>query len=273
MSTNSSVAILGAGPSGLVAAHSAMMAGHDVHIYTKPDGNGNPAKSALYGCQYLHAPIPGIDVSKAIVDYRLQGESTDYRRKVYGPESTVDVSPETLTGQHLAWNIRQTYDLMWMAHMDMGFSRVFPQSVGPEDLPGLIRSYTAVISTLPAPSVCSHRSAHDFESSRVWAIGDAPNLGIWAPVEVEANTVVCSGDRRIRWYRAANVFGYTTVEWPDRYLDLPPSAVPVRKPIKTNCDCWPEVLRAGRFAEWTKGVLVHETYDKVKEFLYATKSK
>lgn len=269
MSMNDTVAILGAGPSGLVAAQAALLSGKDVHIYTKPDGNGAPAKSALYGCQYLHAPVPGIDVRQTLVNYRLEGESTDYRRKVYGPDSTVDVSPETLTGNQPAWNIRQSYDMLWKCHIELGFSWVFPLSVGPEDLPGLIRSYAAVISTLPAPSVCAHRSAHDFKSSRVWAIGDAPSLGIYAPVEVDANTVVCSGDRHIRWYRAANVFGYTTVEWPDRYLDLPPSAVPIRKPIKTNCDCWPEVLRAGRFAEWTKGVLVHETFDKVRKFLHA----
>ena len=32
----------------------------------------------------------------------------------------------------------------------------------------------------------------------------------------------------------------------------------MRKPIATNCDCFPNVIRAGRFGTWKKGVLTHD---------------
>jgi hypothetical protein len=32
------------------------------------------------------------------------------------------------------------------------------------------------------------------------------------------------------------------------------------KAITTDCDCWPEVVRLGRWAKWQHGVLLHHAY-------------
>src|SRR4051812_44452720 len=73
-------------------------------------------KSALYGGQYLHQPIPVLTQGDPItVGYTLRGSSDDYRLKVYGPMWSGSVSPEDLEGEHTAWDIRATYDELWEA--------------------------------------------------------------------------------------------------------------------------------------------------------------
>ncbi len=95
-------------------------------MWTKstPFDPATPAKSALYGCQYLHAEIPGLSLRSATVDYELRGTTEDYRRKVYGPESDVRVSPEDLEGTHKAWDIRSAYSQLWTMYVTHGLSGV-----------------------------------------------------------------------------------------------------------------------------------------------------
>jgi len=112
------ILILGCGPAGLIAAHAVASRGHVPHIYSKP------RKSFMNGAQYLHAPIP--DASKSepfLISYEMSGSIDGYRDKVYGAGSAVQVSPETLVGRHLAWDIREAYDWLWdrYGHTVTGF--------------------------------------------------------------------------------------------------------------------------------------------------------
>jgi hypothetical protein len=110
---------------------------------------------------------------------------------------------------------------------------------------------------------------HRFESETVWAVGDAPERGIFCPVTVPSWTVQCNGEENPRWYRASNVFGYKTCEWPGEKAPPVQDIAKVEKPISTTCDCWLDgnYLRLGRFGTWTKGVLSHEGYYQIrKEF-------
>lgn len=100
--------ILGCGPAGLMAAHAAALRNYDVVIVSKK------RKSEMFGCQYLHQPIPLVSKGDPVdVEYRLQGSIKDYRTKVYGDRPNVAVSPETLETDHKAWNIREAYDSLW----------------------------------------------------------------------------------------------------------------------------------------------------------------
>lgn len=256
------VAILGCGPAGMFAAHAFTEAGWDVTIYSKR------RRSQMFGAQYLHSPIPGLPEIRTTIDYQLVGTAAGYRDKVYGPNANVRVSPESLVGTQLAWDIRAAY----YAAYDHYEPRVIEASI---DLtwmqtefgnPQVKDYWQAIVSTIPAPTLCLERdpnrsaTEHQFQSRKVWAVGDAPELGQYCPIAVPANTVVCNGDPERAWYRAANVFDYCTAEWPDDRKPPVSGVAQVLKPISTNCDCWPQVTRLGRYGAWQKGYLADEAY-------------
>lgn len=250
------ILILGCGPAGLMAAHAAVLEGNDVVIAS------NKRKSHLFGCQYLHAPIPGMTDQPAVtVEYRLQGDVDGYREKVYGPGSSVDVSPETLRGFHPAWDIRSTYDNLWDAYSEY----VQELNLDAATLAVVLNTWKPdfTVSTIPLPRLCS--AGHAFSHETVWAIGDGPDQV--CPISMPKNTVVCNGEVDYAWYRAANVFGYKTAEWPERRK--PPFGRPaaVQKPTTTTCNCYPEVQRLGRYGAWKKGVLSHEAFFTMQSML------
>lgn len=244
------VAILGAGPTGLLAAHAAASRGLGVMIYSKN------RKSHLYGAQYLHEEIPGIDLDPPVdIGYLLQGSITGYRRKVYGDRWSGSVSAEEYKGDHKAWNIRQMYDILWDKYQDL----VVDLTLGPDRLPLLLEENDLVFNTIPKQSLCIN-PRHTFAAKRIWAVGDVAPDSPRLPFPCDNNTILCNGYDEPEWYRLSHVFGYRTVEWPHAH----PGAARVLKPLYNTCDCWEnELINIGRYGEWTKGILVHQAYHKV----------
>lgn len=250
------VVILGCGPSGLVAASAAISIGHSV---TMISDKLEPSK--IYGCQYLHAPIPGYeDVPKTRVSYSLIGTMDQYRRKVYGDVWEGNVSPEDFIGEHDAWDLRETYSRMWermIFHNDYAIRQItwhFENG----DVPVRILNPDRIISTIPANALCE--GGHTFREQVIYAVGDRE------PDMPSFDAVMCNGTDDMAWYRSSNVFGYQTYEWPGLGYH-PPDAVRVTKPLSTDCNCNPDVIRVGRYGKWDKNVLVHEVYEKVLEAL------
>jgi hypothetical protein len=266
------VHVLGAGPAGLLAAHAAVTKGYEVEVFSKPDISGNVAKSDLYGCQYLHAAIPGItgNVGRG-VRYLLRGSVEGYRAKVYGDRYHGPVSPDEYgpEANHLAINLRNAYNKLF----DMYYHRLQPAELNPVTASNLFLDPDAyVLSTIPAPALCRDMENHRFASQEVWAMGSGDPrhaqlraLPYWAP----DMTVECNGERDTAWYRAATVFGYSTIEWPG--ANKPPigGVARVSKPLSTDCRCWvgERTFRLGRFGKWQKGVLVHTAYFEAMEVL------
>ena len=125
---------------------------------------------------------------------------------------------------------------------------------------------SVIISTIPAPAMCHMRTIHNFQSHVIFANGTTREE------EIDDNSIVCDGTDEHAWYRIASVFGYRTIEW----SRLPPPgtiAANVTKPLYTDCDCYPTVLRVGRYGTWSKGSLVHEVYPAVAEFLEAGQAR
>lgn len=266
--------VLGCGPAGLTAAHAAVEAGDDVYILSRK------RKSQMFGAQYLHAPIPGIKCgSPVIVKYTLHGTTDQYRRKVYGEAYDGTVSPEDLPTYHDAWDIRAAYDDLWDKYenliQDMPVNRIwmsiFANSGGPK----------RIINSIPLPILCQKPADHQFSAIRIWAAGEAPEIGRKFPrdpeskklvisgMTVEESSVICNGELDPFWYRTSLIFGRATVEWPhDPGFFLPEEdGALVSKPINTTCTCWPHVLRVGRYGTWRKGVLVHHAYRDVEEWI------
>jgi hypothetical protein len=230
-------------------------------------------KSPLYGAQYLHSPIPYMtNVESRTVRYRLQGSPLGYRQKVYGEDWTGTVSPEDLTNDHWAWDIRATYDALW----DKWGGSVSDLDITPYSLKQVIGDIRPdiVVSSIPARILCEggDSKAHFFNQVEVWAAGDAPDIGIdiGKIYQCADEMVVCDGTDNSAWYRKSRVFGHTTVEWPG-YIDRVPvrTASRVAKPLNNNCDCFPSVMRVGRYGKWEKGVLsdsaYHDTHSRMEE--------
>lgn len=245
----SHIAILGAGPTGLFAAHAARQAGHDFTVFSK-----QARKSHMNGAQYLHRPIPGMSGKPFQVDYRLVGTSDGYRRKVYGSRWPVAVSADTLVGKSPAWDIRAAYDASWA---------VYGPDVVPWDASEPLPAADLVISTVPRHLLCKNVE-HAFRMQEVWSTDkiryDDPAL----PWE-EDNIVLLSGRSHDNWYRQSRIQGWENTEWPLRTFSqagrFPGGKLwRVEKPISTDCNCNPHISHVGRYGRWTKGVLADSGY-------------
>lgn len=253
-------AVFGCGPAGLIAAHGIVQAcdrrGEDVELAIF----SMKRKSALYGAQYLHAPIPGVPTEDGrLIDYMLRGNAKDYKRKVYGGKWLGTVSPEDLGEPHTGWDIRATYDWLWDKY-NPAINDCMLDPIEMQEI--LTNGWDLAISSLPLDVVCYQN--HDFSFTGVIAAGDAPDLGIdvGSVYRCVDETVICNGEENPSWYRLSRVFGHTTVEWPANVRNVPiRTASHVRKPLETDCDCWPKVVKVGRYGTWTKGVLSHEAYN------------
>jgi hypothetical protein len=257
------VAVLGCGPSGLLAAHAASLREHEVDVLSKKK------KSEISGAQYLHAPIPGIhelEFAPARMRYVLQGTVEGYATKVYGKElaGKFATSPESLTREHDAWNLAETYDLLWQWYSDLVFETDLTRIV----LGDLMDTgvYDLVLSTVPANVLCQR--GHFFTGITIMA-------GEFS-VGLPDNHVICNGEVFPSWYRASNVFGHQWAEWSEEsrtpsgnVMRRPP--IPLRsiiKPLETNCDCWitgderTRMVRLGRYGKWHKKELTHHAFEE-----------
>lgn len=259
------IAILGCGPTGLMAAHVARLLGVKFKIFSLN------RKSELYGCQYLHAPLPLFpEVPSAIVAYQTVGSAEDYRRKVYGSSWQGLVSPEDFADNHPAWDIRKSYDILW----DMYSRYIEDQYVEPHWIASELPYFDKVFSSVPATSICD--SNHKFDSVSIYAWGETPTRRI--PDEemrltrlssgaYKESFVLCNGLDFPSWYRVSKVFDHGTIEWglhADKSTILEGSSI-VQKPLSNDCDCFPGVIRIGRYGNWRKGILTHHAIDQVWE--------
>ncbi len=252
------VLVLGAGPSGLAAVHAAALLGHDVVCFSK---GGAGRKSRMNGAQYLHQMLPLASVTPSFkIDYRLTGDVDGYRDKV-GYASTTTVSPESLVGLKEAWNIREAYDWMWRTYGEYIQDAEFGGHV---DVQSLINhmSPDVTVSTIPAKILCS-KPYHSFAHINIWATDTA------IVPDMPDNTVICDGTSDRAWYRCSKIQSYCNTEWPgNRRPPLPQHRLwNVVKPIRTTCDCFPDVHRAGRYGRWEKGELVDMAFYRVAEAL------
>jgi hypothetical protein len=227
----------------------------------------------MEGAQYMHVEIPDIPVPPpAVINYTLLGSVDAYREKVYGSgDPDIVVSPEQFLGSHKCWDLRQTYDYLW----EQWSGRIKNMTITPESVGQISFRNEHVISTIPAPILCYQHEIHGFDYIPVWIDNT------WSgPLPAEApqmwqsgdNWVICNGEDD-GWYRTSHIYGHMNTEWASEEAVPPlrwqgPSHVwRVRKPIKTDCTCWPMVVRAGRYGLWQKGVLTHHAFEMAMQVL------
>lgn len=243
------IAILGCGPAGLLAAHAAVRRDHDVAILSKP------AKSNIGGAQYLHSSVPDVTShrSDGFVRFYYEGTKEGYAKKVYG-DPNAEVSFGRWKGMVQMWNLRTAYDRLW----EMYHGLIIPTEITSADM-SQFAGYDLVISSIPLRALCHAETEHFFDEQAVW-------IQYWqyaAPTVRTEHSITYNGQPGVGWYRRSSIFGWNSVEWP-----APPPensenvkvAVRVTKPLRTNCDCLPEVRKVGRYGRWDKKQLLHHAF-------------
>lgn len=239
------VLILGCGPAGLIAAHSAVMGGAEVRVLSKR------VKSDIGGAQYLHSPIPDVNIHgpDGEVEIRKIGTEEGYAEKVYGDPS-FSTSWKNYTDGELrpAWDLRKTYDKLWEAYRLL----IHDMTVTTATAARVSLEYDLVISSIPARVLCAHKE-HRFTRQKVLilSLGDQ---------SYRDNLIVWNGDPKFKWYRWSKIFGVVGgYELPVRTAVL--GAREIGKPLRTDCDCFGDIVRVGRYGQWNKDALTHEAYD------------
>jgi hypothetical protein len=264
------IAVLGCGPAGLLIAHAARLCGHTPFIFSKKQ------ISPMRGAQYQHVKIPEIGASRPqTLSYTLIGSIEGYREKVYGSgDPDVVVSPEEFVGVHRVWDLRATYGTLWKL---FGPS-VINVEVDQKTLSHVTEYYDMVFSTIPAPTLCRHQkykdiisvgSIHQFKYREVWVdeLWHGPVRAIDVQWNFTRNLVICNGFPNVKWYRTSDIYGHVNTEWVAPNDVTPGHVHCVKKPLSTNCNCWPSIVRAGRYGSWTKGVLTHHAFQEAMDIL------
>lgn len=238
--------ILGCGPAGLLAAHAAALSGVDDLVIIS-----RKRRSPIGGAQYLHREIPGItdSMDPSEVTFVKKGSAAVYAKKVYGDMSAITSWDLYAEGKYEIWNMRQAYDILW----DMYEPLIVDAPVDYESVRAMSKE-GQVISTIPKRAACPNPEAFVWQSQPVWL-----EYGTNVPTSADDMEIVYSGLVGDRWYRQSNMFGWRGIEYPAQQEN----AVEVSKPLYTSFEGDPDVIYAGRYGEWKKGVLVHDAFEKV----------
>jgi hypothetical protein len=248
------VAVLGCGPAGLFAAQALSLHGFNPVILSKKQ------KSVIYGAQYLHKPIPGLSSQRAdgVIRTIRAGREDIYAHRVYGAGQAV-TSWRSVRPLADAWDLRSTYDRAWNKFQES----IADIALAPDDIAELTSEFDLVISTVPLWSICLKPKEHSHDSLSILVKKDLEEL----IVVQDENWVLYNGTHDHDWYRASQIFGHTSAE-----ARANPTLVASQhgweigfKVIGNNCDCHPNVVRAGRMGLWTRAVLTHHAFEKACE--------
>lgn len=243
------ITILGCGPAGLLAAHAVEQAGLEPVIFSKK------VKSEIPGSQYFHEPVPGVtDVyPENTVQYIRMGTAEGYAKKVYGDPAR-PCGWEHYMNMYPSWHVPKAYDRLW----DRFESRVKDITITEEDLEALVAPDNPIITTLPAWTICLKRDeGHVFEGPPYW-IKPLPV----PPLDAGRDIFIYNGLEQDFWYRWSIIGDRCAVE----STTPMEGAIQGIKAVTTNCDCWPTVTRAGRWAQWKHGVLLNHAYRDALQF-------
>jgi hypothetical protein len=259
---NKPVAILGSGPAALLAAHAVGLVGQPIAMFSL----GLP--SQISGAQFLHTAIPELTDPEPDfqVTYVVRGDADTYQRKVYGDTKPGFVSFSNVHNgmQQPAWNLAALYDRLWSTWAN-SMNVVDVDTTWLDETAG---DFQFIISTIPAPHLCRHKPSdetdkvHHFTSQSIKVAEECIE-------PVLRNTVVYDGSTHRSWYRSSNLQDVCGTEWGGDASPPLPNLRTLTKPLRTTCDCNPDVVRVGRFGTWTKGHLVSDAFIETVKALHA----
>jgi hypothetical protein len=260
----SEVAILGSGPSGLMAALAAHELGFSPVIYS------HKVPSKIYAAMFLHRSLPWVtnNIPDFNVDVIKMGTAEGYAQRVYG-DPTHPVSWDKFAdGQTPAWDLRKAYDTLY----NLFENDIVEYSIDATTVNGIVNEHEFVFSSIPATALCYRRGQHLFSYQQIWVhLLDSLDLPIGS------NMMYYNGDPPkvgYDWYRYSQISGHRAWEFskePEPNDDY--ELVRGKKPLGTTCTCFPGIHRIGRFGKWEKQVLTHHCYEEVRDALLNVREK
>lgn len=241
--------VLGCGPSGLIAAHTLSEFGAEVQVASR-----GVEKSIIYGAQFLYEPIPGL--SSPHPDGMLHniylGDVETYREKIYG-DPTIKTTWDNKEGAESepVWSLHSTYSMLWERYRH----RIHDMNVTPDLLPWKIQEYDLVVSSIPANAICVDE-AHVFSRYKVRILRQSHQQRL---LPGDSNICIYNGLREDTWFRFSHMFGQNGgFEFP--IWNISEGSVVISKPTVTDCDCWPQILRVGRYGRWDMKTNTHHSW-------------
>lgn len=267
------VCVIGCGPAGLAAAHAAIGLGADVSIVAPK------RKTPQNGPVTLQHPIPGISTGHPdgyVRQLVIGGSILDYRLKLYG-DVNVNINGDIMRAGYDTWRVQEAYDKMWELYSDL----ISDRSVDPTEVQWLETTNDLVVSSAPAPNLCYHGCGnagcvrhpnHDFRSVQI-----ALKFTTSYPDQPD-NTIIYNAYRGdtfpstfpsraygmdSRWVRSSSIFGVRVTDYKPE--DCPNPDLIIHKPLGTDCDCHPKVLRVGRYGKWHNLAWIDSAYTDTRE--------
>jgi hypothetical protein len=257
------VAVIGTGPSALLAAWGVLQEVQATVTFYKPPGV--PVISQIHGAQYVHGIIqdlPG-EIQPFWLRYRHFGTEEGYRLKIYGVNGVAegDTSWRKFEEKELAWPIREVYAYLVGELLNSGQCPVVEQGIREYDCEVLVDHNDYVLNTAPLNKIAPGGT---YYSEKVLI---APTNELIVP----NNEIWYIGDGRLA-YRASNIGGHVSTEYP---MHAGPNLRPrirkqtkeISKPLRCEGVELEGVYRLGRYGKWQKGVLVHHVYEEARQIV------
>jgi hypothetical protein len=257
------VTVIGCGPAGLAAAHAAVGLGAKVLIIAPKQ------KTPQNGPVTLQHPIPGISTSHPdgyVRQIVVGGSILDYRLKLYG-DVNVNINGDVLRLGYDTWRVQEAYDEMW----DRYHKLIEDNKVQPGDMEWIRRSCDLVVSSAPAYRLCyngacaepgcASKPMHEFRSVPI-----ALKFGTVYPDQPD-NTIIYNARQHEPWVRSSSIFGVKVTDYKPE--DCPDADLIVQKPLGTNCDCHPKILRVGRYGKWHNLAWIDSAYTDTRAAIFS----
>lgn len=256
--------ILGAGPSGMMAAHAASHRGYHVTIWDR-DPDKTRRNSGVY---FLHEDcflaLDAVDVQQRVLgsDGMSSAElAAAYGDKVYG--SAAKVSKVSVVGANSqtvirGYNSGQAIARLW----DFYGGQVEKQNVADlHEVQWGLERYDVVISTIPFPVLFPYVGV---SSEQVWIK--------WGQAPPDEAFVFYNVNPHAPWYRCSAIFGVFTMEYAHGYKPTRTKGYrvgQVTKVIRRHRDpIVPErLILTGRYGAWNKSFLTHTVFSHVLQEL------
>lgn len=248
------VAVIGCGPSGLAAVHAAVGLGAEVRIMAPK------RKTPQNGPVTLQRPIPGINTNHPdgyVRQLVIGGSILDYRLKLYG-DVNVNINGDILRPGYDTWRVKEAYDKMWDLYSDL-IENVQLLSYEVDWL-GSINDL--VINSAPLRQFCKWPDEHSHRSVPI-----ALKFDTSYPDQPD-NTIIYNAGAG-QWVRSSSIFGVKVTDY--KVEDCPEPDLIIQKPLGTDCDCHPRVLRVGRYGKWHNLAWIDSAYAETREAILSMK--